>query len=267
MPAILTAAQCPAIQTPASWLRRKDAYDNNGTVVPVARIIGPNSGLGNIITNPLNENALALDLIGRYGGGGYAVAFGLGLTPPLTGLTLNIAAGHAVVDGVVEVPSATTLAVPDNTARVWIWLQSNKTLTYTSTTTAPAGNNCLIGSCVTSAGSILSVDTSGVLYLRGGNLWRRTSDVGQPGDTPPAGMVFYTRTDGGLYLWDGTAYSLLDDTTTTLSDSIAELTARIEDQERTVRALIRMLVSLGIEDVLGDEHVAVAFNMAQSEAA
>lgn len=51
------------------------------------------------------------------------------------------------------------------------------------------------------------IDLSGVCYVRGGMLWRQTADAGVPGDTPPAGLMLWTRTAGGLYLWDGTAYT------------------------------------------------------------
>jgi spore maturation protein SpmA len=44
------------------------------------------------------------------------------------------------------------------------------------------------------------------MYRYGGVLWRQTADAGMPTDTPPAGIIFYNLTAGGLYLWDGTAY-------------------------------------------------------------
>jgi hypothetical protein len=50
------------------------------------------------------------------------------------------------------------------------------------------------------------VDQSGVLYLRGGTLWRRTADTATPGDTPPATLMFFHMGATKLWFWDGVQY-------------------------------------------------------------
>lgn len=204
----LLAANCPAIQVPAAMLSLALAYSTPGGNAPTARTFS--AGDTTTVGPKLNANASRLDLAGRYGGGAYAVAWGLALSVPGSGLALPVAAGHALVDGPVEIASATTVTVPNGSPRVWIWLTQAGALTAVNNSlTPPAGAVCLLGSCVTSGGNVTSVDTSGVLYMRGGVPWRQTADTGAPGDTPPAGMVFVARTLGGLYLWDGQAYSAI----------------------------------------------------------
>ncbi|MBA3768701.1 MAG: hypothetical protein H0W99_17325 [Acidobacteria bacterium] len=125
-------------------------------------------------------------------------------------MTLNIAAGQAMIDGVVEISAATTLAVPDNhpsaTDRIWLWLTRAGAISYTLNTTPPATNCVCLGSCTTSGGVITAVDQSGVLYLKGGALWRETSDKGAPTDSPSASLTFLAKTWGGIYAWNGAAY-------------------------------------------------------------
>ena len=62
----LTAVNCPAIQVPNDMPLLADAYSGNGANVPASQIIGPVSVHANNITNPLNQNALRLDLLARY---------------------------------------------------------------------------------------------------------------------------------------------------------------------------------------------------------
>lgn len=157
----------------------------------------------------VNQNATLLDLLARGGGGLIGVFDGvdrIALSLPVSGLLLHISAGHAMIGGPVEIVAAMTLAVPDATSRIWIWLNQAGVISYTTTTTPPAGEVCLLGSCVTSGGNVTAVDTSGVMYLRGGSGWRETADAGAPVDTPPASVIFVAKTAGGEYLWTGTAY-------------------------------------------------------------
>lgn len=143
------------------------------------------------------------------GGGGYGVISGLGLTAG-AGLSLGIAAGAANI-GVPVVIASTTTTLPDNTARVWVWLKRDGTVQVVATSLTPPATDCvLLGSAVTSAGSITSVDYSGVCYVRpGGLLLRNTADRGYPADAPTAGILFRTITLAGTVDFDGTAYKAL----------------------------------------------------------
>lgn len=158
----------------------------------------------------INPNATSMDLRSRYGGGIYGVCTGLALTNG-GGLTLNISAGHAMLDGVIEVPANTSLTVANNhpgpTDRAWIWMQQNGTIVAVyNSITPPSGSVCLLGSVTTSGGAITGIDTSGVVYLKGGIGIRYSADTGAPTDTPPSGLVFVHQTAFADYLWDGSAY-------------------------------------------------------------
>jgi hypothetical protein len=194
-------------------------YTLNATACPVPPVF---SGVYDVTTGPLtsksfaanattairpnlNENGGRQDMQSRYGGGGYAIATGLAISAG-SGLTLNIAAGHAQIDGVVPV-AAISVTLTD-AGRNWIWCSRAGAITVVfNSLTPPAGAYCLLGSALTSGGSISSVDQSGVLYLIGGTLWRKTADTTTPGDTPPASLQFIH--EGGsskVWWWTGTQY-------------------------------------------------------------
>lgn len=197
-----------------------------------------------------NRNALSIELIGRWSCGTFCVINGLTLGTG-SGLALAVAAGQAMMSGVVEVPTATTYTVPANQARVFIWLQQDGTLTHTLTTTPPAGTVCFIGSCVTGASSISSVDTSGILYSLGPIAQRETADTGTPGDAPAAGLAFLTKTTNGVYLWNGVAYQLMYTT--------AQYTELIQD---TVGAMVT--TSTGVAWTYNDTAGTLAMNFTLS---
>lgn len=204
MPVILLSTQCPAPQILTALIKISDASEGNA---PCSATVA--SGSTTFRTTMLNPNATRIDHAVRYGGGGVCIANGLVMSYT-TGLTLTVSAGHGLSGGVVELASNTTISVPDghNTAtdRVWIWLLLNKTLAYTLTTTAPATTSVLIGSCTTTGGNITSIDTSGVMYSRGGELYRETADIGVPLDTPNSSLFFMHKTLAGFYVWSGTSY-------------------------------------------------------------
>lgn len=251
-----TAAQCPAVMAPTVAYTKAAAYAGSDTP-PVAQNMS--SGGGAALSAKWNENAMQLDLTGRYGGGGYAIAKGLVISAPATGLNLNVAAGHALIDGVVEIAAATTLALPPNSGPVWVWLSYTGALSYTLNTTPPSAQCCLLGCAFTGGSTIFYVDFSGVVYLRGGTLWRETADAGEPDDTPSSALQFYTRTAGGLYYWDGTAYTQMGPDITSLSDTVDEQEDRIFTLEQQVAAIAQYLVGEGLDGVLEDPYVQLLF--------
>lgn len=155
----------------------------------------------------LNRDMFAIELLGRYGAGSYGIAKGLAIATAAS-LNLPVTAGHFMLDVPVEIPAATSINLPDNTARVFVFIQQDGTLAYSTSPTIglPSQAYGLLGSCVTSGGVITSVDDSGVLRLRGGVVWRQTADIGAPFDAPPSTISFWTLTLGGWYLWNGTSY-------------------------------------------------------------
>ena len=157
----------------------------------------------------LNKNATYLDQLAQYGGGNVcAICNGLDLSAG-TGLQVSVAPGLGLIGALVELPTATTLSLAPST-RNYIWLKIASGVTRLTTTASPDVNGAVfLGSVTTDSSSVTSTDVSGVMRLQGGNFIRLTADAGMPGDTPPGGIVFYTKTAGGLYLWDGSAYRVL----------------------------------------------------------
>jgi len=199
----LLSTDCPAVQVFASSVYRNSAMDTTA-------LVGPNIPGATTWRKQANQNVAVGDQTARYGAGLIGVPDGptkIVLTVG-TGLSLAVSKGHAMIGGPVEIPANTTVTVPDNTSRVWIWLlQTGAVLLPTTTTAPPAGECCLIGSCATNAGIVTSVDYSGVMYLRGGIGVRQTNDTGPPADTPPSTVVFIAATQGGYYFWNGAAYT------------------------------------------------------------
>lgn len=218
MPALtqtLTAASCPAPMGRNAFLSLQAATVSYGNA-PVASHI-----LNDTVNLPrFNRNFAAQDMMGAYGGGIYAVAQGLALSAG-TGLTLQVASGTALIDGVVDVSNITTpqtavatartIVCPNNATR-YVWLMQNATLSLTSTTTPPSAYCCYLGRVVTLSGAITGLDTSGVMMLKGGFGIRLTADTAGPLDTPPAYLMFFTKTPTANYLWDGVEHLLIGGT-------------------------------------------------------
>lgn len=210
----LNANQCPLPLARASFLSLNAAMAATGNA-PIAQHI-----LADTMNLPRhNRNYTALDLTGAYGGGLYGICYGLSLSAG-SGLTLNVGSGHALIDGLVEVAAGTlpgtevtnarTHVLDDNTARAWVWLLPGGTITHVNTSIAPPqAQACLLGSVTTSGGAITGIDTSGVMFVRGGIGVRQSNDSSAPTDTPSSRLVFLARTPSADYLWDGAQYTTL----------------------------------------------------------
>ncbi len=185
----------------------------------------------------LNQKGTRDDISSCFAGG-----FGIinGLVPSVSsGLLISVSAGQANIYGVVQLAVATTISLPDNTARVFIWLKSDysggngtTSLTTTTSTTPPsttgaAGQCVMLGSCVTSGGAVTgpTFDYSGVVYLsKCGLPYRETADVIQPADSPGSGVIFMTSCPGGDFLFDGTRYTRMTDSGVFTATTNATLT-------------------------------------------
>jgi hypothetical protein len=200
----LCADEVPSPVAYQGFLRLKDSENSLKSGAPVAK--GFCQGETFVTASKLNRNAAQLDLTGRYGGGGYGIAHGLELKAG-NGLSLILEAGHAMIDGVVEVPEAREIPVPASKRRLYFWLlQDGHVWSSDDIEVSPSQACCFLGSCDTTESGVQGIDFSGVMRLRGGILWRETADRGVPGDHPGEGFAFFTKTRGGVYFWDGWQY-------------------------------------------------------------
>jgi len=196
MPYILTAVNCPP---PVTFTGLYSLA--SGPLTSEAFAIGEGPG----VADKLTLGAARRDIDARYGGGYYGVAKGLDLSAG-SGLTLNIAAGHAMCDGVVPI-NAISVGLTDS-GRNYVWLsRAGAIVVVFASLNPPAGANVFLGSALTAGGNISSVDQSGVLYAPGGVPWTRTADTGTPGWTAPASLQFVHHTANNVWWWDGVSYS------------------------------------------------------------
>jgi len=209
MSATLLASACPAPPVIGTVYYASSKYASGASVPPYS---GFTTGMTTVTSATLNQNLALNALLGRYGAGVYAVAYGLTVAST-SGLNISVNPGHALIDGPVEKDTTFTVNVTDNIARFWVWLkQDGTTVVQNNTTSKPAGNCVLLFSGVSSAGSITSTDTSGVCYLQNGDLWRLTADTGAPSDLPDSTWRGYTKTSAGLFYWDGTLWQSVGNT-------------------------------------------------------
>jgi hypothetical protein len=201
----LIATAVPAVQVNTDLPLLADAYASVSGTAPAARSFS--HGDTSTVVPKLNENALRLDLLARYGGASVrAVAAGLALSVP-SGLSATVAAGHGLIDGIVEVPTDITGTLLTNGAQNYLWLLQNGTIqNVPGSLTPPAGQAVYLGRITTAAGAATAVNYTGVVRALGGLRYRKTGDPAAPGDTPPAAAFLLGQTAGGLYLWNGTAW-------------------------------------------------------------
>lgn len=254
-PVTLNAHDVPELPAPPTSLLDTSRYDK-------ASVVAKQIAFGDTteMVQKINQNAVFLDALAR--GLGYAIIDN-GNSPlalSAVDLTLTVAPGQALLDNVITVPVPNpaqnilpkTLVLTINSGRVYIWLKRDLTLVprYNDTTPPSDMPAIYLGSAQTNASQITSLDASGVVYLRGPALWRQTADVGAPQDTPPSSLSLYTRTQGGLFLWDGVAHLPIF-----YAPALApDLTTRLQELEEIV---YRMAFRLGA--LLGDQFLTDSF--------
>ena len=190
MPAVLLATQTPLPQSGTS------DYDFTLGPLGAQSLI---SGIAQTISAPFNENAGRLDVLGRWGGGVYAILTGLAVTE-VSGLTVRVGTGLALIDTLVRVTATQDLLLTDAT-RNHLWISRTGVATFRTDLLAPGTDYLYLGSVLTAAGAYSSDDTSGVMYLRGGLPWRQTADNTVPSDTPSGMISFIHQGQGKLWLW------------------------------------------------------------------
>lgn len=159
------------------------------------------------VAEALNKVLAIASLAALYGGNGHGIISGLALNTGST-LALAVDAGTAMIGAPIQFAGG-SIAVPDNTTYVRIWLKQDGTLVYTTSATPPETTALFLGTATTSGGAITAVDGSGRVLIKTGQPFRRTADLGMPTDAPPSGMSLITQTNAGTYRWDGAAHNLV----------------------------------------------------------
>lgn len=201
MAVTLTSSSVPLPVTPTVSIDISDSAD--APLVSNEFAAGMASGF----TTKLNQDNKRQDLLAVYGGGGYGVCSGFVITAG-SGLQAAVAAGKAVCGGVLEKTSSSNVVVSASSTN-WIWLKQDGTFVVQTTTAKPSGECVLLGAAVTDGSGVTSIETAGVVYLRGGQLWRQTADSLAPQDSPGSTLRIWTTTAGGEYFWNGSAWLLL----------------------------------------------------------
>lgn len=162
------------------------------------------TGIVDALSTKVNKTSALLEVLCRYGIGGFAVLEGLTLTVSGSSLNVTVEKGLAAIDGIVALSSAAVYAVPASQATVNLWLKQDGTVTHTLTSTPPAGKCAFIGQVSTNGSGVTANSTEGVLYSRSGSLWRTL--LSAPVDSLPAAYRVFTQVGADIYVWDGSAH-------------------------------------------------------------
>lgn len=206
-----------AVQTPTPLAPPTPSFGNGGSP-PGPFTTGqtyPPPGTSSVF----NQVVAGLLLMGQQGSGGYGIFTGGALSAP-AGLTVAIAPGIFLIDGIVELVSGTPvgnspfyqvkLPVPyglANNATNYVWLTNTGSLISSTSLAPPANARIFLGTVTTVAGAITNIDASGVLTIANGKFTRQTADIGMPTDVPP-GMPIVTLTTTGYYTWSNNNHIL-----------------------------------------------------------
>jgi len=248
MPVTLIASDCPLPVVPgtAPTLAQVEA----GSASPPTSRSQSSGGMQPVVSSKLNRNAAAQDLGSRFGAGGHAVVEGLAVTAG-AGLSIDVSAGLALIDGLVEYAGGNVVVSP-SVSRGWVWLTQAGSINIAVTTAKPVSNCVLLGSFVSDGSGITSVDSSGVVSFVGGVLERQTADPLAPSDSPSASWRGFTRTLSGLWYWDGVRHGEVLQSRGRLAKSVAggvdvtlaatEAAARILTLSGVITANINLIV-------------------------
>jgi len=207
----MTAAQVPIPQVFDSYAWLEDADVSVGASTPLARVF--TQGETTTVISKHSRNGANLDILATYGSGLIGVVHGL-VPVGATGLTIDISAGGALAGGVLQSKDGFDAVVVNASSTNFIWFKQDGTIEVVDdSTTPPSGVAVYIGAAITNGSSVTSIDLSGVVYIYGGIPYRETTDPTQPTDSPPSTWIGLTKTDDGTYLFDGTTYSPVVETT------------------------------------------------------
>jgi hypothetical protein len=198
----LLASACPAVQGPAGLVKLSDAASAAPTLLSAAVIDG-----GTNLSSKINKNAQFLELLARYGPKGvFGVAYGLTISV-VSGLTIEVAAGHAIMESIIELSADTEATAFDNT-NSYVWLKQDGTIeVVNNAVTAPAMDAVYLGRVTASGGTVSgTIEYAGRVDIIGNIALRQTADTEIPSDTPSSSLAFFTKTLNGTWMWDGSSW-------------------------------------------------------------
>lgn len=219
MPVTLLATQVPAPPVPSTTVWIEDnAVATSPPNIPQSAGYGQGEFASSVPAR-LNENAVRQDLQARYGGGAMGVCLGLVLSAG-TGLQGLVSAGHANIDGLVEVRTQAQVVLSASSTNC-VWLRSDGAFEVRTDLAAPSLPAVLVGIAFTDGSGVTAVDESGVVYLRAGVPERSTADIGKPSATASSAWRGWTKTLSGRWWWDGSAYQRVGGDVPFLKDVLA----------------------------------------------
>ncbi len=198
----LLASACPAVQGPSGFKSLADAAASPPLLLSAATLTPAST----VISSKFNKNAQYLEQLARYGPQGvFAVAYGLTISV-VSGLTIEVSAGHALMESLIELPAATQATAFDN-ADSYVWLKQDGTLELINgATTPPSIDAVYLGRVTATSGTVSgTIEYAGRMEIRGNLAIRETADPEMPSDTPAA-VSFLTKTLNGTWLWDSESW-------------------------------------------------------------
>lgn len=156
----------------------------------------PTAALLNTVAGQLYAGILA-------GACGSGVVTGLALSTP-SNLVIQVSAGFGVAAIPVSLLTNATVSVPASST-TFIGLSATGSIVTSATIAAFPTSALFLGTVVSNATVVTSIDYSGRITLIDGTRTRQTADIFGPLDSPGP-MRIVTNTQSGTFLWDGNAH-------------------------------------------------------------
>lgn len=189
-----------------------------GSVAP--GVLGSfNPGTSSLLAALLNQmQSVSQAGLALAGSGCYGIISGLGLSSP-SGLQILVAAGVAAIDAPLELVASSPQApyqatlpaayVLPASSTSFVWLTAAGAITSTTSLIPPALGKVFLGTVVTSASAVTSIDSSGIVFIENGVATRQLADYWAPSDSPTTSGPVVTKTQGGLFIWINGAWWFL----------------------------------------------------------
>lgn len=158
----------------------------------------------------INHNAKMAELLAKYGSCDmFAVADGFEIAAADKPLTVTVSPGHAFGESLIESAEEKRVVLWDDGVN-FLWLRTSGVVEAVFDSITPPGLDAVyLGAVRVESGAVVGISTLGRFSLRAGNVVRHVDDEGIPGDAdslPESPSWFYTVSQSGIWLWDGSRY-------------------------------------------------------------